>query len=197
MTSSNPLDYGWWLASRSAGVVSLVAVSVSVIVGLLMANGLPRRAGAKKALLPLHEATALVGLGAIAVHGLTLLGDTWLNASVTDVLVPFTSAYRPFYTGLGILAGWLAAILGLSFYVRRTIGAKLWRTLHRATVVVWALGLVHVLGAGTDAGQPWLQVAMAAGAFPIAFLFILRLMPREEGREVAATASRPLQEQAS
>src|SRR6185503_9610458 len=47
MNGPNPLDYGWWLASRSAGVVALIAVSISVIVGLLMANGLPRRPGAK------------------------------------------------------------------------------------------------------------------------------------------------------
>ena len=44
-TVPNPLDYGWWLASRSAGVVSFAAVSGSVILGLLMANGLPRRRG--------------------------------------------------------------------------------------------------------------------------------------------------------
>ena len=41
MTGPDPLDYGWWLASRSAGIVAILAVSVSVIIGLLMANGLP------------------------------------------------------------------------------------------------------------------------------------------------------------
>ena len=46
MTGPDPLDYGWWLASRSAGVVAILAVSVSVIIGLMMANGLPARAGA-------------------------------------------------------------------------------------------------------------------------------------------------------
>ena len=123
MNGPNPLDYGWWLASRSAGIVALIAVSISVIVGLLMANGLPRRPGAKKRLLAIHESTALTGLVAISVHGLTLLGDAFMHPSVTDIAVPFTMSYRPIFTGLGILAGWLAALLGLSFYVRRrTIG---------------------------------------------------------------------------
>ena len=59
--------------------------------------------------------------------------------------------HEPLFTGLGIIAGYLAALLGLSFYVRRRIGAKRWRTLHRCTVLVYVLGVVHTLGAGTDA----------------------------------------------
>lgn len=194
MTLPNPLDYGWWLASRSAGVVSLTAVSVSVIIGLLMANGLPRRPGAKKTLLGLHESTALVGLVAIGVHGLTLLGDSYLKPSVSSIAVPFTLGYRPGFTGLGVIAGYLAMILGLSFYARRTIGVKLWRKLHRATVAVWALGIIHVLGAGTDAGQVWLQAIMAVTALPIAFLFVLRVLPRNAPQPAAAQRRRPLPE---
>ena len=59
MTSApNPLEHGWWIASRSAGVVSLLAITLSVILGLLMANGLPRRKGANRVMLSLHESTA-------------------------------------------------------------------------------------------------------------------------------------------
>lgn len=184
LTSPNPLDYGWWLASRAAGVVSLAAVSASVIIGLMMANGLPRRPGAKRSLLGLHEATALTGLVAIAVHGLTLLGDNYFKPSVVNILVPFTLSYRTTFTGLGIIAGYLAALLGLSFYARKTIGAQLWRKLHRATIVVWALGVIHVLGGGTDAGQIWLQSILAVTTVPIVFLFALRMMPPKK-------ASRP------
>ena len=89
-------------------------------------------------------------------------------------------SYRPIFTGLGILAGWLAALLGLSFYVRRTIGARLWRRLHRATILVWALGVVHVLGAGTDASQAWMRAILLAGAVPIVFLFVRRVLPSEK-----------------
>ena len=53
------------------------------------------------------------------------------------------------------------------FYARRRIGARRWRTLHRATVVVYALGLVHALGAGTDAGDAWLRALMLATLVPI------------------------------
>jgi sulfoxide reductase heme-binding subunit YedZ len=189
MTGPNPIEYGWWLASRSAGVVALVAVSVSVIAGLLMANGLPRRPGSRRRLLTIHEATALTGLVAIAVHGLTLLGDRFMHPGLVDLAVPFTFSYRPLFTGLGVVAGWLAAILGLSFYTRRRIGARLWRRLHRATVLVWVLGVAHTLGAGTDAGERWLQVVVFAPAVPIVLFFLRRVLPAAD--RAAGGASRP------
>lgn len=177
MTGPNPLEYGWWLASRSSGVVAFTAVAISVIVGLMMANGLPARPGVKVRLIALHEATALAGLVAIAVHGITLLGDSYLHPTVSQIAIPFTMDYRPFYSGLGIVAGWAALFLGLSFYARRFIGNKRWRSIHRATIVVWALAVVHTLGAGTDAGSVWLQAIIVVTGLPIVFLFLRRILP--------------------
>lgn len=189
MSGPDPLDYGWWLASRSAGVVALVAVSVSVLIGLLMANGLPRRPGAKRALLAVHESTALAGLVAIAVHGLTLLGDAWLHPTFAQIAVPFTIEYRPLFTGLGIVGGWLAVLLGLSFYVRRRVGAKRWRRLHRLTIAVWALAVAHTVGAGTDGTQPWMLGILLVTGVPIVFLFLRRLLPADEPRPEHAPAA--------
>ena len=185
----NPLEHGWWIASRSAGVVSLLAVTLSVILGLLMANGLPRRKGANRVMLSLHESTALAGLVALAIHGITLLGDPWMNPTLAQLAVPFTIDYRPVWTGLGIIAGWLAIGLGLSFYARARIGAKRWRKLHRATVLAWALGLAHTIGGGTDGSERWLQVTMLATAVPIVFLFLRRTVPGDPKREAARRAA--------
>ena len=102
-------------------------------IGLTMAGKVLRRPGIGRKLKALHEHTALAGLVAIAIHGITLLGDRWLHPGVTGILVPFSMGYRPVFTGLGILAGYLAAALGLTFYARRRIGPRLWRKAHRAT----------------------------------------------------------------
>ena len=83
-----------------------------------MAGKVLRRPGVGRKLKALHEQTALAGLVAIAIHGITLLGDRWLHPGVSGILVPFHMGYRPVFTGLGILAGYLAAALGLTFYVR-------------------------------------------------------------------------------
>jgi len=190
MTGPNPLDYGWWLASRSAGVVALLAVSISVIIGLMMANGLPRKPGMKRKLLAVHESTALAGLVAISVHGLTLLGDKFMHPSLTNIAVPFSMNYKTAFTGLGTIAFYLAAFLGLTFYLRKSIGAKLWRKMHRATIVVWALAVVHTLGAGTDATQPWMEAILVVTGVPIVFLFLRRVLP-QDNRGTPAPAQAP------
>ena len=168
-------DHGWWLASRASGLVALVLVTISVGIGLAMAGKVMRRPGLSRRLLAIHEQTALAGLVAIAVHGITLLGDSWLHPGVSGIAVPFAIGYRPLWTGLGIVAGYMAMLLGLSFYVRRWVGGRLWRKAHRATAVVYLLGVIHVLGAGTDASSVWLRWWLVVTGVPIAALFAYRI----------------------
>jgi sulfoxide reductase heme-binding subunit YedZ len=171
----DPVEYAWWLSSRAAGVVAFALVALSVLIGLAMANKLVRG----RSVVKLHEHLALAGLVAIAVHAITLLGDAFLQASPTDILIPFAMDHAPVFTGLGVIAAYLAALLGLSFYARRRIGAKRWRNLHRLTVLVYALGVIHTLGAGTDAEAPWLRAVLFATGAPILFLFLLRVLPQD------------------
>jgi sulfoxide reductase heme-binding subunit YedZ len=176
MNASQTLaQHGWWLASRASGVVALALVTISVGIGLAMAGKLARKPGANRKLVAIHEQTALAGLVAIAVHGLTLLGDPWLNPGLSGIVVPFTMAYKSAFTGLGIIGGWLAALLGLSYYVRRRIGPAFWRKAHRATIVVYVLGVIHTLGAGTDASSPWLYWPIAITAPAIGAMFVARM----------------------
>ena len=181
MIGPDPAEFGWWLASRAAGVVALMCITVSVGVGLTMAGRVSRRPALARVLLSVHQQTALVGLVAIAVHGITLLGDDFLSPSIGDIAIPFTSEHEPLWTGLGVTGGWLAAILGLSYWVRTVIGAALWRKLHRATVLVYVLSVAHTLGAGTDASEPWMRVLVIATGAPIVFLFVLRVLAPRKG----------------
>jgi ferredoxin-NADP reductase len=174
MTGPDPMEYGWWLASRAAGVVALLCIAVSVGVGLAMASRLAPRSA--RGLLSIHQQTALAGLVAIAVHGITLLGDRFLSPSLGDIAIPFTSEHEPLWTGLGVTGGWLAAVLGLSYWIRNRMGAGLWRRLHKATILVYVLSVAHTLGAGTDASEPWMLALLAATAAPIVFLFLLRVL---------------------
>ncbi|HEY7255724.1 MAG TPA: ferric reductase-like transmembrane domain-containing protein [Solirubrobacterales bacterium] len=188
--------HGWWLASRASGMVALALVTISVGLGLTMAGKVMRRPGLSRKLLAIHEQTALAGLVAIAVHGITLLGDPWLNPGVRGIAVPFAMAFRPLWTGLGILAGYLAALFGLSYYARRRIGARLWRKAHRATIVVYLLGLVHAFGAGSDASAVWFRLWVLATAPLIGGLFLYRVFAggakRRRSRRPEPEGGRPV-----
>ena len=121
-----------------------------------------------------HEALSLATLLALVVHGLTLIGDAYLHPSLADVAVPFLSAYKTLWTSTGIIAFWVMLALGLSYYARTRIGVQRWRKLHRFTALAWALGIVHSLGEGTDAGQSWFLAMTAIAVVPALVLLLLR-----------------------
>jgi methionine sulfoxide reductase heme-binding subunit len=184
----DPGPHIWWLASRSFGVVAMVLVSLSVGLGLALSGKLLRGRGVPARVKTLHEAFALSGLIAIALHGFLLLGDPYLRPGLAGIALPFALASQPVWTALGIIGGWLAAIVGLSFYVRRLIGVAVWRWLHRWTLVVYAFGLVHTLGSGTDARSAWLLATLGITAVPIVFAGVHRALPapsRETARQPA------------
>ena len=191
MTGRDPMEYAWWLASRASGIVALSLISLSVILGLAMAGRVSRDPKLRRTMIAVHEQAALAALIAIAVHAITLLGDKFLAPGPVGILVPFQLDHAPFSTGLGIIGAYLAAALGLSFYFRRRIGTKRWRSLHRATILVYVLAVVHTLGAGSDAGTPWLRAQLVLTGAPVLFLFAMRVLPPAPKVSAGGSAARP------
>jgi len=166
----------FWIISRAAGTAALVLASLSVCVGLTMGAKLVKGRGPD--LRVTHEALSIATLAAIAVHGLALLGDSFLHPTFGEIAVPFLGSYKTLLTSTGIVAFWLMALLGLSYYVRGRIGIQRWRRLHRFAALAWALGVLHSITEGTDAGQSWF-VAMTAIVVvpPLALLAWRHLRP--------------------
>jgi sulfoxide reductase heme-binding subunit YedZ len=191
MTSyTDPNQHLFWLGSRALGIVAIALLAISVTLGLLFSGRYSRSPGVPAWLKHLHEAVALTALGAIAGHGLLLLGDSYLRPGISGIVLPFAIAVKPIWTGLGVIGGWLAALLGLSFYARRFIGLRTWRWLHRWTVAAYALAVAHALGSGTDAASPWFVVLVAIVTAPPLFLLILKFLPRPSAGQTVGTPGR-------
>jgi sulfoxide reductase heme-binding subunit YedZ len=169
----DPTPHLFWITSRAAGFAALILASLAVSAGLLMSTKLLK--GRTSELRAGHDTLALATIVAIVVHGAALLGDQFLHPSVADIAIPFVSSYKTFWTSLGIVGGWGLALLGLSYYARRWIGAVRWRKLHRFTALAWLAGLIHALGEGTDAGQLWFLAMIALVAVPALALLVTRL----------------------
>ena len=191
MNRPAPIQEIWWLTSRASGIIALALISLSVVMGLAMAARVLHRTTLKRAVARLHEHVALVAIAAIVIHGVTLLGDHWLRPGWRGIAVPFAMTYRPTFTGLGIIAGYLAALLGPSFYARKLFGARRWRKLHRFTVAVWVISVIHTLGAGSDRSKLWLDVIVLAPVVPTVYLLVLRMLPGEPRARRPATARPP------
>jgi sulfoxide reductase heme-binding subunit YedZ len=172
LLATDPAPHLFWITSRAAGTAALILSSLGVCVGLLIGGRFVRGRGGD--LRPLHEALALATIGALAVHGLSLLGDSYLHPSLVDVAVPFASSYKTGWTSLGIVAFWALVLLGPSYYARRLIGQARWVKLHRFTVLAWLAGIVHALGEGSDAGTSWFLFMLALSTVPALILFTLR-----------------------
>lgn len=187
----DPGKYPWWLASRSAAIVAFVLITTAVVMGLLMASKVVTKPGLKRNLVKVHEQVALAALVAIGAHGVLLLGDAWLKPGVTGITIPFTLEYRPLWTGLGIVAGYLALLLGPTYYWRRRIGSRRWRQIHRATVVVFVLAVAHSLGSGTDGASTWFRVMVLGSAAIVLSLVVLRYTRAPRRAKARRPASRP------
>jgi sulfoxide reductase heme-binding subunit YedZ len=188
VSSTDPLNHAWWLASRSAGVVAFLLLTAAVLLGLAMALRVaPPRL--RPALRRGHERIALAALAGIAAHGLLLLGDPWLHPGVSGLLVPFAMAYRSLWTGLGVCAGYLAAALSLSYYARRRLGPRRWRNAHRLIPIAWAMSVAHVIGSGTDGSQAWLLAPTAFAAVAVVLMLGYRISrPRRAVRPLSRGA---------
>jgi sulfoxide reductase heme-binding subunit YedZ len=165
-------EHVFWITSRAAGVVALLAASLAVTAGLLMSGRFVART---VDLRVVHESLSLATLVALAVHAFALLGDGFVHLSLLDITVPFASSYQRFWMAIGITGGWMLALLGLSYYARARIGVARWRTLHRFTALAWLLGIAHAIGLGTDTGTAWFLLALAAVALPALGLLAMRL----------------------
>jgi methionine sulfoxide reductase heme-binding subunit len=185
----DPSPYLFWITSRAAGFAALVLASLAVSLGLLMSTKLLK--GRTTELRTAHDTLALSTIAAIVVHAGALLADSYVHLSVADIAIPFLSSYKTIWTSIGIVAGWGLALLGLSYYARRWVGAVRWRKLHRFTALAWLAGLVHALGEGTDAGQVWFLAMIALVVIPALGLLFTRLA-RSAGAGAAPPApSRP------
>jgi len=182
---TNPSTHLFWITSRAAGISALVLASLSVGVGLAMAGKLLGKGPER---LRIHETLSLSVMVAIAVHGLSLIGDQYLHPSLIDVTVPFTLSYKTLATSIGIVSGWAFILLGLSYYARKHIGIRRWRVLHRFTLVAWLGGLVHTFAMGTDSGQPWFLALVGLTAAPALVLLALRVAKSRQNPKAAARA---------
>jgi len=170
--TTDPSAHLFWITSRAAGTTALAFSSAAVGFGLVMGGKLVKGNAVDRRTV--HEVLSLAVLVAIAVHGLSLIGDRYLHPTLLDVTVPFVSTYQTLATSLGILAGWGLIFLGLSFYLRRRIGNARWKMIHRFTALAWVAGLVHAFAEGTDSGQIWFIALIALTAAPALVLLVAR-----------------------
>jgi DMSO/TMAO reductase YedYZ heme-binding membrane subunit len=169
-------DPTFWLLARSSGLVAYALLTASVLAGLIVKARPLGRSVSPAAIVDLHRFLALLGLGALVLHGAALVLDDAVDIGLGALLVPGASPYRPLATALGVLAAELMVLIYVSFSQRKRIGAKAWRALHWFTYLVFALATLHGLAAGTDSGRTWALALYGAAVGGVLGAFAWRLL---------------------
>ena len=146
-----------WYAIRVTGVTAYVALWLTTIAGLCISGGFGGKWLPGALLYPLHQLGDLA-LSLIVLHAALLLGDHYAGFTPASLVIPFTATYRPEWTGLGIIALYLCAIVYWSVHIRDRIGYRAWRAIHMLSFLAFGLSLVHGFASGTDSGSPAMRL---------------------------------------
>lgn len=148
-----------WYLARAAGVMAMVFFTLAASLGVL---GSGSRGPERRFWLQyVHRSAAVTGLLLLLAHVIAVVSDSFVDISLSVIVWPFGSGYRPLAMVVGVLALYslvVAAVVGAARgrLARSEAFAKRWRSLHVAASVGWLLSVGHGLLAGTDRGTPWM-----------------------------------------
>ncbi len=183
-----------WYASRATGVVTMLLLTAVVLLGILVnrQGRLPGLPGF--AVTGLHRNVSLLAVAFLAIHVLTAIADPYVTIGLAAAVLPFASAYKPLWLGLGAISLDLIAALILTSLARARMGRRAWRAIHWLAYAAWPLAVLHSFGSSSDA-RGGLVLGVLAGcvlATAAALAWRLSRAAREVPRagRAAATLSR-------
>ncbi len=151
-----------WYLTRGTGAVALLLLTAGLVLGVTSSLGLRSRRWPRFLVSGLHRNVTLLALVFVAVHVVTTVVDAFAPIRLWDAVIPFASAYRPVWVGLGAVAFDLLLALIVTSLLRARIGVPVWRAVHWLAYASWPVALVHSLGSGSDARSGWLQLLAVA-----------------------------------
>lgn len=150
-----------WYLTRGTGAVTLVLLTVSLALGIANVRRVQTDTLPRFVFDAVHRSVSLLALAFLAVHTVTSVLDPFAPIRLIDAVVPFVSAYRPTWLGLGALASDVLIALILTSLLRRRFGYRAWRSTHWLAYACWPIALVHGLGTGSDAKTSWMLLLTA------------------------------------
>lgn len=164
-----------WYTTRGAGAVTLILLTAVVVLGVLSALRVQSESWPRFLTTGLHRNLALMTLVFLALHIVTAVVDPYTNLGWAAALIPFSSSYRTFWLGLGVISFELLVAIVATSLVRGMLGHRAWRAIHWLTYAAWPVGVVHGLGTGTDTWSAWMLAITAGCVAAVGMAVALRL----------------------
>jgi DMSO/TMAO reductase YedYZ heme-binding membrane subunit len=151
-----------WFYTRGTGVVALLLLTGTVALGIVGALRWSNAYWPRFVTQGLHRNLSLLAVAFVGLHVITSVADGYVPLRWRDAIVPFVSAYRPLWVGLGAIAFDLVIALIITSLLRVRLGLGSWRAVHWLAYVAWPIAVAHALGNGTDRGQEWMLALTVA-----------------------------------
>jgi len=146
---------GLWYATRATGLVTLLMLTASVLLGLLVAGRFSSQRWPRFLTQGLHRNVSLLVLVFLVLHVGTTVVDTYTSIPLSAAFVPFASSYKAGWLSLGAVALDLLVALAVTSLVRDRLGYRAWRRLHWLAYACWPVAVAHGVGIGTDRSVTW------------------------------------------
>jgi sulfoxide reductase heme-binding subunit YedZ len=180
----------WWYVTRSAGIIAYLLLWFSTVWGLAVPSKVLTQALDQTFTVDFHEFTSLLAIGFTLLHVFVLTIDRFLPYTPLQILVPFLSPYRPFWVGMGVIAFYITLLVTITFYLRKKIGMKTFRSIHVLSLLGYLGVTLHGLYAGTDAPLAAMQLLYKGTALVVIFLTTYWLAQKYlQNREVKERAA--------
>ncbi|MBV9309764.1 MAG: ferric reductase-like transmembrane domain-containing protein [Solirubrobacterales bacterium] len=189
MTAIASAPSAYWYLARGTGVVALVLLTASVVFGILDSlrfQASPR--WPRFAIDSLHRDLSLLVIAVLVVHIVTSVLDSFAPIKLIDSVVPFSSAYRPLWLGLGALSFDLLVALVITSLLRRRLGYRAWRSIHWLAYASWPVAVLHGLGTGSDTKVWWSLVLTLLCVVAVSAAAVVRIARTPEAGEGLRTA---------
>jgi predicted ferric reductase len=169
----------YWYFARATGLVSLVLLTVVLVLGILGPLRVSSTRWPRFAIDTVHRDLSLLAVAVIVIHVLVSVLDGFAPIGLIDAVVPFVSAYRPLWLGLGAVAFDLILALVLTSVVRRRLGYRSWRLVHWLAYASWPIAVLHGLGTGSDSTRGW-ALALTFGCVSVVALATIARLVRAD-----------------
>ena len=165
----------WWYSARAGGLVAWALLTASVLWGLVLSAKLRPPRVRPAWTLDLHRYLGGLATIFVGVHVVSIILDSYTHFGLSDVLVPFASAWHPVAVAWGVVSIYLLLAVELTSLARKSLPRRVWRRVHVLALPLWLLSTVHFATAGTDATTTAARVAMIAASSAVCALVGVRV----------------------
>ncbi len=144
-----------WYMARAGGLLAWVLLSASVLWGLFLSTKALGKAPRPAWLLDLHRFLGAAAVVFTGIHVATLIADSYTDLSWLQVLVPFTSSWRPVAVAWGVIAMDLLLAVELTSLLRKHLPRTWWRRIHLSSFALFVVSTVHAVTAGSSSWWCW------------------------------------------